>query len=402
MLRDPNPKKMMFLLFDILRIFVITEQKEYQRNLTLHILCLISGRQDKTSFWQFYKSGQAALNEDLCERELSSLARAVSNDTTGGRLEFCNKQFKLGSFTKNILDKWEVERVTDDRSARWNQPSEKLDGPDLSLVSVFLQAKVRELSSPLQFFSYTGNPITWRSGGAARKGQKHVPPKAMLINTSRYLPTLLFDCKRLVSTPLVNNFTAWSEGIDDVEEIGMVLAEEISDISDDEAMGEALAPSEVVAEVLVDESVEGDLALADIITERKRTYVPTYQRSPAVELSEVLPLVDTLEQSNFLHLSAKRTEKRTRVVVEKKKKAQKSTRAKAAKKRTSEAKTKKNPVPRTNQPLTQSIPSTFPESCQPPRKRNKVRRVGRQTTPDPIVQPCGIDHEGECRQSCFH
>ena len=113
-------------------------------------------------YWLFWKVAQHGLNEDLCERELSSLARAVSNDTSGGKLVFCDKQFKLGSIIRNILEKWEPERLSDNKCSKWTGSRMVIspNDPDVQLVLQFFLLKIRQLSIPDQFLSYTCEPGT--------------------------------------------------------------------------------------------------------------------------------------------------------------------------------------------------------------------------------------------------
>ena len=214
-LREPRPHEMLYLLMDILRIFIMVEQKEYQRSLALQILCLLSGSADRTPYWMFWKFAQPALNEDLCERELSSLARAVCRDSSGGELAYTDKQFRIGGVVRNILEKWEPERLTDNKSTKWSGsrtdiPSEDSDG---QLVLQFFLLKIRELSVPAQFLSYTGAPKDWVDSVAAKRNAAHVLRGPMLTNTAPALRELLIKVRTKLTEPWDVDLSKWTDDI---------------------------------------------------------------------------------------------------------------------------------------------------------------------------------------------
>lgn len=299
---------------DALRIFIINEQREYQKNLTLHILCLLVGSTAKNPFWNFFKSFQPALNEDLCERELSSLARAISNDTTGSRLEFCDKQFKLGSSVRNILERWEPERVTDERNTRWN--GKKMDirenDPDLHLVLQFFLHRIRQLCAPRLFKSYTGDSKTWRNEATAREGEKHILPKVLLLETSVYIPTLLEDLKRYIAQPF-DDLTQWSN---EIKMPPLPIPPQELPPEQLHHMEEVLAQVQIPIppdddDVFVNEYVE-EKDTGPFLGDRKRNQTPAFLRQPLRHVADFDLEVPPPPTSEPLRFSATRTPKRGR------------------------------------------------------------------------------------------
>lgn len=314
LLRHPDPKPMTYLLLDMLRIFIISEHREYQRNLTLHLLCLIHGSSTLTPFWNFFKVAQPALNEDLCERELSSLARAVSNDTTGGSIEFCDKQFKLGSFVRNILGRWENSRVTDERNTKWN--GDKIDirtnDPDLELVRHFFLVKIRQLSSPQQFVSYTGNPTTWTTGVKAQQGSKHILRKELLVETAGCLDDLLLKVKKLIENPFEREIKHWSNELQPQEVKEEVKEEDDIDMADvDFLLQVPIVPPPAQESVLIDEPVENDEPMR-FMEDEKKSHVPQFLRETVVPDSPLLPIAQGSNDRKVATLALKRTAKAPR------------------------------------------------------------------------------------------
>lgn len=302
---------MVLLLFDMLKIFILAEQREYQRNLTLHILCLLVGSGSKSPFWNFFKVSQPALNEDLCERELSSLARAVSNDTTGARLDFCDKQFKLGSFVRNILARWENDRVTDNRNTKWNGSKMGIarDDPDLHLVSQFFLLRIRQMSAPALFLSYTGDPKTWKNQLSGHQSKKHILSKEMLVPTSGHLHQLLDDVKRLVTKPWDLDLKTWIPDLKSRPHPDPVQAS-LADIPDIEELF-ALPPPACggIHDLLVDEHSENEEERGPFRGDLKKDYVPPHLRTSCIPLAEVNPLDVAGPDEPLLTSRARRSDK---------------------------------------------------------------------------------------------
>ena len=274
LLRQPCPREMVYLLFDMLRIFVLADQREYQRNVTLYLLCLVLGSGTNSSFWNFFKHSQPALNEDLCERELSSLACAVSNDTTGACLKFCDKQFKLGSFVRNILDKWEKDRFTDNKDIKWTgRVFITAEDGDVQLVSQFFRGRIRQLSAPALFLSYTGDFKKWTNRATGSQSQKHVLRKELLVKTSDHLYKVLDDCQRLIRKPWEVDMKEWIPDIKNrpVDE-APAPAPVIPDIEDLLAFAQEPVVDDP-EDILADEFSEGEDA-GPLPGDQKRCYIP--------------------------------------------------------------------------------------------------------------------------------
>ena len=298
---------MVFLLFDMLRIFILSEHMEYKKNLTLHLLCLLVGSGTDSPFWNFFKAAQPALNEDLCERELSSLARAVSNDTTGAKIEFCDRQFKLGSFVRNILDKWEEVRVTDNKNAKWAGARLNIqeEDPDIDLVSPYFLKQIRRLSAPDQFFSYSGDPKKWTTGAAGIASQKHVEAKMMLVPTSGHLLQLFEDVRRLVQTQTKKlDMKVWIPDLKahqvPVPDIAPPVEPDIEEL----LARPPLAPIGDINDVLLDEDT-GDEEEGPFRGDRKKDYVPRHLRTTCLPIDQV-PINITAPETTLLFSAAKR------------------------------------------------------------------------------------------------
>ena len=93
-IRENDGLRTFYYLLDMLRIFMITGQND----LLLHIQVLVWACKHQSPLWKVWKKCQPALNEELCEQQLSSLARTIRNDTTGGKLAFTDTHFKLGAY----------------------------------------------------------------------------------------------------------------------------------------------------------------------------------------------------------------------------------------------------------------------------------------------------------------
>jgi hypothetical protein len=184
-IRETNGVNTFLSLLDMLRIFTITNQREYIRSLLVHIHILSWAASTRSPLWEVWKTCQPALNEELCEQQLSSLARAVQGDTTGGKLEFTDKQFKLGALVNDILARNEPDRLTDERNrrAKWRKFIAE-DDDDLKQVEMYFKSRIRQLRTANLFTSYTGPLSNWTTQRAASASMEHIMPSQFLIKTS--------------------------------------------------------------------------------------------------------------------------------------------------------------------------------------------------------------------------
>lgn len=394
-LRRPCEHTMLYLLFDILRIFIMVEQKEYQRSLALQLLTLLSGSRTRSPYWTFWKMAQPALNEDLCERELSSLARAVSNDTSGGKLAFCDKQFKLGGIVRNILEKWEPERLTDNKSYRWSgsrtgTPTEDNDG---QLVLQFFLLKIRQLSIPGQFLSYTDEPSTWVNSATAVRNSKHILRAPLLTNTAPALRELLIKVRAKLSLPWDIDYEGWSDDLVPPLVVPFVPVD-VPDAKEVEIdLEDVLFPNEAPlteAELVMDELI--DDAKHALNQSTRPAQIPLLLRQQAIPLAQVdLKLPDASEQ--LLTTSALRKPG----VKPKPKPKPKPKKAKQPRKRKKAGSTPPDPVlpdekslePRSdskNQLASTSSSSSTDRSLPPPKKRQKRSTSSNKSMADPASE----------------
>lgn len=195
-IRENDGLQTLLCLLDMLRIFMITEQNEYSRSLLLHIQVLVWASKNRSPLWEVWKRCQPALNEELCEQQLSSLARTIHNDTTGGKLAFTDNHFKLGSIVADVLRLHEPERMTSERNSRskWRDFIEP-DDEDLKQVELYFKGRIRQLKTSGQFLSYTGPMSEWKSSRhASETNQYKMPAKTFLQKMSSKFIAL---CKRV-------------------------------------------------------------------------------------------------------------------------------------------------------------------------------------------------------------
>jgi hypothetical protein len=188
----------------MLRIFMLCKQDEYCRSLVVHIQILAWACKTRSPLWEVWQACQPALNEELCEQQLSSLARTVKGDTTGGKLEFTDKQFKLGALVSDLLYKLEPERITDEHNSRkkWRLFI-KPDDDDLKLVELFFKNRILLLRSPRLFRSYTALS-GWLSARHGSDTMEIVTRPSYLTKTSQDFLAL---CRRVKA----NAFGRWIE-----------------------------------------------------------------------------------------------------------------------------------------------------------------------------------------------
>ena len=81
--------------------------------------------------------------------------------------------------------------------------------PDLQVVIDFFLERIRLLSTPGLFQSYSGDEKTWSTRAIASASQQHAVPKEMLVKTTGQLSQILDDCKTLLRKPWDVDITNW-------------------------------------------------------------------------------------------------------------------------------------------------------------------------------------------------
>ena len=200
---------------------MITKQEEYCRLLVTHIQVLIWASKSRSPLWEVWKKCQPALNEELCEQQLSSLARVIRNDTTGGKLAFTDNQFKLGSLVSEILRRWEPDRMTDERNTRkkWRDFIDP-DDEDVKQVELYFKTRIRQLKTTGQFLSYTGTIASWTSARHGADSYQYVMPSTTFL--SKTSGKFIARCKRVRNLAFGRwvevNSEHWSAEIEGIEE----------------------------------------------------------------------------------------------------------------------------------------------------------------------------------------
>ena len=159
--------------------------------------------------------------------------------------------------------------------------------------------------------SYTGDPNKWRDGVAARKTEKHVLAKTMLVETSNYLLQLFFDTERLVKKPFETPMEDWGNELPEPRD-QKLEREPTSEFSDFEVLL-ATAPVEppvLEQDVLVNEYSENDEQTAFV--ERKRNYIPPYLRRTIMPLSQLPPMEVVVSPDVLLTSRATRSVRKPR------------------------------------------------------------------------------------------
>ena len=158
------------LLYDMLFIAMRINQSEYSRAIFMHIKLLATSKESDGHYWTVWRDLNSLFNEEYCESQLSPLARATSNDTTGGSIDFANARFRLIPTARECFELDVEQRLTDAKNVRksWRNVITPED-PDLVTTIGFLGTCIRQLSSPGQFFCYEGKMSDWihsRAGAA--------------------------------------------------------------------------------------------------------------------------------------------------------------------------------------------------------------------------------------------
>jgi hypothetical protein len=372
---------MLYLLLDILRIFIMVEQKEYQRSLALQILCLLSGSRTRTPYWLFWKAAQPAFNEGLYKQELSSLTRAVSNDPSGCQLAYCDKQFKTGGKVRKMLAKSEPESLTDPESAKWSGSRMIISAEDgdTQLVLQFFLLKIRQLSIAGQFLSYTGAPDTWINSVTALTKSQHTLPAPMLTHTAPAIRELLIKVRAKLSEPWNIDLTKWSNVLE--PRIDPQPPEEKEDLMVD--LEDVKLPLEEVPftleELVLDDMFDDDAKQASLRS-KKVAVVPLLLRTQSLPRHQVdLSLPSVVEE--VLTSVAQRTKKSPRksavrgsTTTRASKKAQTRQTRSVAKQQLAKAEHKgiaNLPAPETATPKSSSSSSSSSTVRGPPSKRRK-------------------------------
>jgi len=153
----------------------------------------------------------ALFNEEVCEAQLSSLARYVANDFTKHDGVALNRQFLMTSRVRGLLskDREQYDRGVA-RAARWRHTLDE-DCPDLIETTSFFRGLVRKLAAGNQFMVYTGDPKQWKNSKfASATCQSLDTPLWDVPDTGSYVQTMIARAKNESVRPWLD-VAQWNE-----------------------------------------------------------------------------------------------------------------------------------------------------------------------------------------------
>ena len=174
------------LLFDILKIFVVTNCRAYIAPVVLQILVFIHLRDTEHPLWAMFLRQPTLFNEEAGEISLSPLSSVLCTDTKRSSHAHVRECYLLAAVGQDVTSR--LNAMTNVHAkAGWEGLRE--NAPEIPAMVEFLRTQIRALSSN-QFSHYTGKPDTWLNARVGTLSLGRVPPTVWTPrNTARFLQT---------------------------------------------------------------------------------------------------------------------------------------------------------------------------------------------------------------------